>query len=146
LKHRRELHDMAVLVKRHRDAAQATEDAVLAEFFVEDVEMAHAVKQRDDRRLRSDRRRKRPDRIIEVECLAAQQDHVEFLVELIRLHGRRIFQGHIPVRTFDHEAITGQFRRALRAHQKRHVATGLQQPAPEIAADGAGTDHENTHL
>src|ERR1044072_6868167 len=34
---------------------------------------------------------------------------------------------------------------ALGPDQERHVVAGLQQPAAEIAADGAGADHENTH-
>ena len=68
-----------------------------------------------------------------------------FSVELVGLHGRRIFQRHVAVRAFDHEAGVGQFAGAPRADQKGHIAAGLQHPAAEISADGAGADHENAH-
>src|SRR3984893_10793219 len=58
---------------------------------------------------------------------------------------RRTFQRHVAVRALDDEAGAGEFSRAQRADQKGHVLAGLQHPAPEISADGAGTDHENAH-
>jgi hypothetical protein len=89
--------------------------------------------------------RKRLDRIVEIERLAAQQDHVEFFVKLIRLQRRRIFQRDVAIRAFDHQARFSQLSRAPRANEKCHVAAGLQHPAAEISADGAGADHENAH-
>ena len=87
----------------------------------------------------------RSDRVLEIEGLAAQEHDVEFLGELIGLHRGRIFQRHVAVRAFDHEAGARQLRGALRANQKGYVATGLQQPAAEISADRTGADHENAH-
>ena len=121
-----ELNHLALLVERHRDRAEAAEHALAAEFLVEHIQMPHAVEQRNDRGLRSDRRRKRLDGVVEVERLAAQQHDVEFFVELVGLHGRRIFQRHVAVRALDHEAGVGQFSGAPRPHQKGHVAAGLQ--------------------
>jgi hypothetical protein len=106
----------------------------------------HAVEQRNDRGVGPDRRRKGFDRICKVERLAAQQHHVEFFGERIGLHRRRVLQRHVARGALDDEACTGQFRRPFRPHQERDVAPGLQQPAAEIAADGAGADHENAHL
>ena len=92
-----------------------------------------------------DRRRKRFDGVREIECLAAQQHDVEFFVEPVRLHRRRVLQRDVAIRALDHEAGAGKLRRALRADQERDVAAGLQHPAAKISADRAGADHENTH-
>ena len=82
---------------------------------------------------------------VEIERLAAQQHDVEFFLDRVGLHCRRIFQRDVAVRALDDEAGGGKFGRALRPHQERDVAPGLQQPAAEISADGAGADHENAH-
>ena len=50
------------------------------------------------------------------------------------------------MRAFDHEAGVGEFSRASGPDQKCHIAAGLQHPAAEISADGAGADHENAHV
>jgi len=88
---------------------EAAEHVVASEFPVEHIEVPHAVEQRDDRRLRSHRRRKRTDRVLEIERLAAQQDDVEFLGNFVRLQRRRIFQRHVAVRALDHKAGGSQF-------------------------------------
>jgi hypothetical protein len=141
----RQLHDFALVVERHRDRAEPAEHALTPEFRVEHVQMQHAIEQREDRGLRSDRRREGFDRILEIERLAAQQHDVEFLFQDVGLHRRRIFQGDVAVRAFDHKARGGKFRRASRPDQKCDVAAGLQHPAAEISADGPGANHENAH-
>jgi hypothetical protein len=62
------------------------------------------------------------------------------------LHGRWILQRHVAVRALDDEARARQLAGAPRPDQEGDVTAGLQQPATEIAADGAGADHENTHV
>ena len=57
----------------------------------------------------------------------------------------RVLGGLCAIAATLNEARAGEFRCPLGADQERHVAPGLQQPAAEISADGAGTDHENTH-
>ena len=117
----------------------------MAEFGVEHVEMLHAVEQRNDRGLVADRRRERCDRILEVEGLAAQQHDVEFLVERVGLHGRRILQGDVAIRALDDETGGGKFGGPARPDQKRDVGPALQHPAAEKSADGPCPDHENAH-
>jgi hypothetical protein len=51
----------------------------------------------------------------------------------------------IAVRTHDAQAVFGQLRGAPRPDQKRDIAPGLQQPCTKIAANGARSDHQNTH-
>ena len=143
--HRRELDDLALVVERHCDGALAAEYALAAEFRVEHVEVPHAVEHRNDRRLRAHRRGERLDGIIEIEGLAAQEDDVERLLQLVGLNRRRVFKCDVAMRAFDDETGARQFGRALRPHQKSNVASGLQQPAAKIAADRAGSHHENTH-
>ena len=78
-------------------------------------------------------------------ALQLKQHDVEFFVELVGLHGRRVLQRDVAARALDHEAGGRQFRCALGPYQKGDVTAGLQQPAAKIAADGAGADHENAH-
>src|SRR6202030_3071318 len=143
--HRSELNDLALVVERHGGRAKAAKHALAPEFPVEHIEMPHAIEHRDDRGLWSDRCRKRLDRVVEIECLAAQQDGVELFGELVGLNRRRIFQGHVAVRALDHQARVLEFAGAPRADQKRHIAAGLQHSAAEISADRAGADYENAH-
>src|SRR6516162_7172084 len=134
-----------MFIESRSDDALTAQDAVLAEAVIENIEMPHAVEQRDNCGLRSDCWRKRVDGVIEVERLAAQQHDVEFFAELVGLHGRRILQRHLAVRAFDHETVAGQFGRAPWAHQESHVTAGLKQPAAKISADRAGADRKNAH-
>jgi len=46
----------------------------------------------------------------------------------------------------DHQTGPDQLCSAPGAHQKAHIAAGLQQSSAEIAADRACADHENPHL
>jgi len=64
-----ELNDLALVVERGGDRAKAAEHPLASEFAVQHVQMQHAVEQRHNRRPRSDRRRKRLDRIVEIEAL-----------------------------------------------------------------------------
>src|SRR3954453_14231693 len=143
--HRLELHHLALLIERCGDGAEATEHALLAELVVEDVEMLHAVEHRDDRGIRPDCCRERLDGVVEVEGLAAEQHDVELVLDRVGLNGRRIFQGHVAVRALDDEAGARELAGASWPDQEGDVATGLQQPATKIAADGASADHEDTH-
>ena len=92
-----------------------------------------------------DRGSKRLDRVFQVERLAAQQHDVEFLGELVGLHRRRVLERHVAAGALDDEAGACKLGSALRPDQERHVVSSLKQPAAEIAADGAGADHENAH-
>ena len=47
-------------------------------------------------------------RVVEIECLAAQQHDVEFFRELVSLYGRRILQRDIAARALDDEACAGE--------------------------------------
>ncbi len=66
-------------------------------------------------------------------------------MEFLRQYRRRVGQIDIAERAFDDEAGLGQPRRPARAHEEDDVAAGRKQAAAEIAADGAGADHENAH-
>src|SRR6185312_3690279 len=143
--HRLQLHYLALLVERHRNRTESAEHPLASELLIERVEMGHAVEHRDDRGLRSHCWRKGFDRVVEVVGLAAQHHDIEIVLDGASLHRGRVLQGNVAVRAPDHEAGGRKFARALRPHQERDVTAGLQHPAAEISADGAGTDHENTH-
>ena len=136
---------MAVGVESGGNRALTAEHVFAAEFRVKHVEVAHAIEHRHDRSLRSDRWRKRLDGIVEVEGLAAQQHDIERLLDILGQHGRRLRQGDVAMRTLDDKAVARQFFGTARPHQKRDVGAALQQPAAEIAADRAGSNHENAH-
>ena len=72
-----EMQNAAVGVERRGDHAEAAEHAVTPKPFGEAIEMRHAVEQRQDRRLRADRRGKRLRRTGKVVGLAAEHDQVE---------------------------------------------------------------------
>jgi hypothetical protein len=139
--HRRQHHDLTLRIQRRRDHALAAEHPRGAEFFVERIEMGHAVEQRQDRGAVADRRRKRGDGIVEVERLAAQQNQIEGLFQIGGPHRRRILQRDIAGRALDHQPKRREFARALWPHQKRHVAPSLQQPPAKISADRTRADN-----
>jgi hypothetical protein len=69
-----------VRVQNRRDQALAAEHAFGAEARFQSVQVAHAVEQRQDRRLRSNRRRKRGHCVVKIVGLAAEKDEIEGLV------------------------------------------------------------------
>src|SRR5439155_4360627 len=56
-----------------------------------------------------------------------------------------MFQGHVAMRAFDDQTRVCQFGGTAWPDQECHVAARRLQPAAEIAADRAGTDHEDPH-
>ena len=137
--------DPTLRVERGRDGAPSAERAVAAEARIERLEMTHAVEQGQDRRVWANRRREGVHRAFEIIGLAAQHDGVEGRIQRPRQHKRRGGQRRIAEATADRQPGAGEFRRAPRADEERHVAAGLQQPAAEVAADRAGADNEKAH-
>ena len=137
--------DYAFCIQHRGDLALAAHDAVDAEFRIQHIEMFYAVEEGNDRRVRTDSRGKRRDRVVEIIGLAAQDDDIERVRDLVRYDGRRVLERRIAGRAFDDKAVLGHQLRALRANQKRHVAARLQQPAAEISAGCASANHENPH-
>src|SRR3954447_9211912 len=74
---------MASAVERRRDHAKATENPRGTETLRQNIDMAHAVEQGQDRGLRSDRRHKSGHGTVEVICLAAQQYEVKRRLNLL---------------------------------------------------------------
>src|SRR4029079_8991192 len=85
LEHGRQVHYVMLFVQRHGDSALSAKNALLAKMVIEDIQLKHAVEQRNDYRPRSHGRRKRTDRTGKVECLAAQQHDIEWFFERVRL-------------------------------------------------------------
>ncbi len=84
-----EVHNLAVRVQDRRDQALAAEHVIRAEARFQSIEMAHAVEQRQDHRLRSDGRRKGSHCVVEVIGLAAEKDNVEGFAQRVRCNHRR---------------------------------------------------------
>ena len=71
------MNDAAVGVERRRDYAKAAEQVVRAEAIGEDIEVPHAVQERQYRRSRTDGLGEGRHRAIEIVGLAAEEDEVE---------------------------------------------------------------------
>ena len=84
-----EMHDLLVGVQGRRDHALAAEHVVDSEARVEDVEMAHAIEQRQDRGAASHGGRERLDCVFQVIRLGREKHEIEPLVELGGDHRRR---------------------------------------------------------
>ena len=140
-----EMKNAAVGVKCRGDHAEAAEHAVTPKPFGEAIEMCHAVEQRQDRRLRADRRGKRLRRTRKVVGLGAEHDQVEGFAQLVGYYGRRGCDVHVAEGAADREAGPRELRGALLAHEKNDIAAGRQQPSAEISADGPGADHQYAH-
>jgi DNA-binding sugar fermentation-stimulating protein len=69
-----EVENSAVRVQSRRNQALAAENVIGAEALLQSIEMAHAVEQRQDHRLRSDRWRERGHCVVEVVGLAAEKN------------------------------------------------------------------------
>jgi hypothetical protein len=110
-------------VERGRDHAQAAEHPLGAEAPGQRVEMAEAVQQRQDRRLRADRRRERFHRLGQVVGLAGDDDDVEGRVQVFLEHERRRGQGRIAEAALDHEAGASQGLGPAGAQQEGDVAS-----------------------
>ena len=142
-----EMLDAAVAVERRGNLAQAAKDLFRAEARGQDIEMAHAVEHGQDRGLRTDGGGEGGHGVVEVIGLATQKHEVKRLFQSVRRHHLRRGQMKIAKGgTEDDEAGPGQGLGAAQPHEKCDVAPGLRQPAAEIAAQGAGADHENSHV
>jgi hypothetical protein len=119
---------------------------VSAEAGFQQVHMAHAVKQREDRGVRPNSRLKRIHGRFKVIGFATEQDEIEGALEFLRHDRRRGGEVEIAKRAPDHQTGIRQLGGAALADQERHVPAGIQQPAAEIAADAAGSDHKNSHV
>ena len=65
------MNDFARIIEGNRDRTLAAQHCLAPKLFFQRVKMPHAVEQRNDRRLRTDRRRERLNGIVEIERLAA---------------------------------------------------------------------------
>ena len=75
------MNDAAVGVERRRDHAKPAEHMVRAEPIGENIEVPHAVQERQDRRSRTDRLGEGRHRAFEIVGLAAEEDEVERVSE-----------------------------------------------------------------
>src|SRR6267142_4516799 len=139
------MQDAAALVERRRDQTLAAKDAGRAEPLLEDVKMAHAVQEGQDRGIWTDRCGERVDGGIEVVGFATQQNQVERAVQFMGLHSEWRFEGHIAKAAFDHETGFSELSSPLRPDEKSDIATGLEQSAAKVSADCTGADDENPH-
>jgi acyl dehydratase len=84
--------------------------------------------------------------VLEIVGLAGQQHEIEPLRQRVFGDDWRRRQIDVADAAADREASPGQLGGAPRAHEKGHVAAGLQQSSAEIPADRACADHEDPHL
>ncbi len=141
-----EVDNRALGLERRRDHAQPAEHAVGPETLAQLVEVPHAVQQRQNRRLRTDRLGERRHRALEVVSFAAQQHEVERLRELFPRDSRRRGAAKVAAATANGQPVLREFRSPARTNQKRDVAARLQQTSAEIAPDRARPDHKNSHV
>ena len=133
-------------VERGRDHAETAEHPLGAEALLQGVEVAETVQERQDRGLRPDRGRERGHRFGQVVGLAGDDDDVEGRVQVFLEHERRRGQGRIAEAALDHEAGASQGLGPAGAQQEGDVASGLEQPAAEIAAEGPRPHDQITHV
>jgi len=139
------MQDVAALVERRRDQTLAAKDTGRAEPLLEDVKMAHAVQEGQDRGIWTDRCGERVDGGIEVVGFATQQNQVERAVQLMGLHSEWRFEVHIAKAAFDYETGFSELSSSLRPDEKSDIASGLEQSAAKVSADRTGADDENPH-
>ena len=112
------MNDPAFGAEGHGNGALSAKHMLRAEMLVEDVEMVHAVEQRQDCGAGSDRRREGFDCIIERIGLAAHKDQIEGAIEAAGQHRR----GLGPVKSPNGLSITSPSlasrRRAARAPER----------------------------
>src|SRR5207253_2085733 len=124
--------------------ALSPENRAGSEAVPQNIEMPHSVQQRQDRRVRADRRSERPDRAREVVGLTAQQNEPEVLAHAFRGDGRWRRQPDVALRAANRQSLP-QLRLTLGPHQKGRVDAGLHQPGTEVGANRAGADNQYLH-
>ena len=83
-----EVNDPAI-DERGRDQALASQDALATESLVQNFYVAHAVEQRQDDGIWSDRRRERSDRAFKIVSFATEQNEIEGVSEVFLQGGGR---------------------------------------------------------
>src|SRR6185437_4706956 len=125
--------------------ALAAEHGMVTKSLGQQVEMAHAIEQRQNRGVRSDRGRKRQHRLWQVVSLATEQNEVVRLAESPGLNCRCRQIGVSPW-TADREAGACQLLASSRSDEEGYVPAALQQPAAKVAANGTGADDQDAHV
>jgi hypothetical protein len=108
--------------------------------------MAHAVEQGEDRGVRPNGWRQRIHGRFKVIGFATEQDEIEGAREVFCHDRRRGGEVEVAEWTADHQTGLRQLGGAALADEERHVPARIQQPAAEIAAEAAGSDHKNSHV
>ncbi len=140
----REAHHIAVRVQLGHHQCDPAEYAALAEPLDQQVDLAHAVEDRDDQRVGADGRRHVVDRPGQSGLLDRQQDEVVLLLQFGRGDHRRLDEG-LFAEADDPQPALPQRRRALLPDQESDVPSGLRQPAAEVAAGRARANNQNLH-
>src|SRR5258705_4453430 len=107
--------------------------------------MRHALQQRHDYRLVANGRADRVDRAVEIVGLACQQDVVRGPADVLGQH-RFHWDLEVALDALDPQTVRFELRLAAAPDQKRHIGrVALDEPAGEIAADGARTETQDSH-
>jgi hypothetical protein len=140
----KELGHAAFGIKAGTDIGQPAQHMRGAEPRAEPVNMAHAVEERQDRRVRADRRRELIHSFVERIGFHAEQDEIEGLLDVLRGDGdgRHV---EIAVRARNVKSGPRQLGGATWAHHEGDVAAGAGQAGPEIAAQCTCSNHEDAH-
>ena len=139
-----ELDDAFVAVERARDHAYAAEHGRRAEALLGELDVAHAVEERQDHRVRTDRRGEIVERALKSKRLDRKDDDVERARPLPDDKQLRL-DIEVAIRAQHPQAVAPKLLGSRRPHQKRDVPPRLGEAGPEISAGGAGADDQYPH-
>lgn len=134
------LHDGRVFVQGRDDLHDASEDSS-REGALQQVDVGHAVEQRDDAGLWPDRRSERRDDRFQCWCLDCDDHELERTCVVQRSDGAHrvhdLHTGRAEVQT-----VGGELRGAALSDKERHVLPGGDESRPEGSAGGSCFDDE----
>ena len=140
-----EVAHRAVRRQGRLDLGQAAEHALGAEAPLQGFDMGHAVQHRQHRGAGVDRRADGGDRVRQVVGLAGEQHDVPARRRLFRREQRHRAAAERAVGALDHQPVGFELGAAAGADQKGDLGARFQQPPAEIAAEGAGPEHQDPH-
>ena len=137
---------MTALIQGRTNKALTAQDPRSTKPLGQEVEVTQAIEKRQDRCLRTDRRRKSVHGALEVVSLAAHQHQIVGSLDLLADDGAHDKVGRTLIRHANCKAILSNLFGASRTYQEGYVTSGLQQLTTEITTDSAGTNDEYSHL
>jgi hypothetical protein len=140
----RELDDATLVVDLGRDETNATDGRMFSEPFRQKIDVAHAVENRKDDRLRPNGRGEIIHCRLERVGFHAEEDKVVRGVDLFSAYDLWR-EDRIAMWADDSEAISTELFRARWANEKSHIAPCLGQPATKVTTHRTGADDKDPH-